>query len=215
MFPGNLQGRHVREDGAKGAYLVEVENNQVTQAISVHTDVVRWAVLHVSLDKASSVDDAVECIRGTIEDAVVSIADGRLLACRIELRGRTEAHGSLLAAEARLLAEARACAQGIGDDAAWVEKVIVATDPIAGPAALAEREDALGELQLMLGEASADDALVEQLRKDVGELTRRLPHEMQAEVEDKVLQAAIADDYAGLIDLVTPYLSARLLAEER
>ena len=215
VFPGNLQGRHVREDGAKGAYLVAVENNQVAQTLSVHTDVVRWAVLHVSLDKASSVDDAVERMRGTIEDAVVSIADGRLLACRIELRGRTEAHGSLLAAEARLLAEARACAQGIGDDAAWVEKVVVATDPIAGPAALAEREDALGELQLMLGKASADDALVEQLKRDVGELTRRLPHELRAEVEDKVLQAAIDDDYAGLIDLVTPYLSARLLAEER
>ena len=215
VFPGNLQGRHVREDGAKGAYLVAVENNQVAQAIPVHTDVVRWAVLHVSLDKASSVDDAVECMRGTIEDAVVSIADGRLLACRIELRGRTEAHGPLLAAEGRLLAEARACAQGIGDDAAWVEKVVVATDPVAGPAALAEREDALGELQLMLGEASADDALVEQLKKDVGELTRRLPHEARTEVEDKVLRAAIDDDYAGLIDLVTPYLSARLLAEER
>ena len=215
VFPGNLQGRHVREDGAKGAYLVAVENNQVAQTLSVHTDVVRWAVLHVSLDKASSVDDAVERMRGTIEDAVSSIADGRLLACRIELRGRTEAHGPLLAAEARLLAEARACAQGIGDDAAWVEKVVVATDPIAGPAALAEREDALGELQLMLGKASADDALVEQLKRDVGELTRRLPHELRAEVEDKVLQAAIDDDYAGLIDLVTPYLSARLLAEER
>ena len=215
VFPGNLQGRHVREDGAKGAYLVAVENNQVAQALSVHTDVVRWAVLHVSLNKASSVDDAVECMRGTIEDAVSSIADGRLLACRIELRGRTEAHGPLLAAEARLLAEARACAQGIGDDAAWVEKVVVATDPVAGPAALAEREDALGELQLMLGKASADDALVEQLKRDVGELTRRLPHEARTEVEDKVLRAAIDDDYAGLIDLVTPYLSARLLAEER
>ena len=215
VFPGNLQGRHVREDGAKGAYLIAVENHQVAKALAVHNDVVRWAVLPVSLDEASSIDHAFELMRSTIEDAVVSIADGRLLACRIELRGRTEAHEPLLAAEDRLLAAARAYAQGIGDDAAWVEKVVVGTDPIAGPAALAEREDALGELQLMLGEAHADDALVEQLKKDVGELTRRLPPEARAEVEDKVLQAAIDDDYAGLIDSVTPYLSARLLAEER
>ena len=215
VFPGNLQGRHVREDGAKGAYLVAVENHQVAKALTVHNDVVRWAVLPVSLDEASSIDHAFELMRSTIEDAVVSIADGRLLACRIELRGRTEAHEPLLAAEDRLLAAARAYAQGIGDDAAWVEKVVVGTDPIAGPAALAEREDALGELQLMLGEAHAADALVEQLKRDVGELTRRLPPEARAEVEDKVLQAAIDDDYAGLIDSVTPYLSARLLAEER
>ena len=214
IFPGNLQGRHVREDGPKGAYLVAVENHQVAQALTVHADVVRWAVLHVSLDKASSVDDAVDCMRDTMEDAVASIADGRLLACRIELRGRTEAHEPLLAAEDRLLTEARACALGIGDDAAWVEKIVVATDPVTGPAVLAEREDALGELQLMLGEASADDVLVEQLKKDVGELTRRLPHEVRAAVEDKILQAAIDDDYAALIDSMTPYLSARLLAED-
>lgn len=76
VFPGNLQGRHVREDGAMGAYLVAVENHQVAKALTVHNDVVRWAVLPVSLDEASSIDHAFELMRSTIEDAVVSIADG-------------------------------------------------------------------------------------------------------------------------------------------
>ena len=45
VFPGNLQGRHVRESGAKGARLVTVENNEIVDCAMVHTDVVRWAIL--------------------------------------------------------------------------------------------------------------------------------------------------------------------------
>ena len=214
VFPGNLQGRHVRESGAKGACLVTVENNEIVDWTVVHTDVVRWTVLPVSVAKASSVDDAVDRLRGALEEATNTLADGRLLACRIELQGRTEAHQDLLANEDNLLAEARGCAVGIGDDAAWVEKVVIATEPITGPDALAEREDAVDELLRMLGEASADEELVRQLETDIGGLVRRLPPEARDAVEDTALQNAINDDYAALIDEVMPYLSARLMAEE-
>ena len=214
VFPGNLQGRHVRESGAKGACLVAVENNDIVDFATVPTDVVRWAVLPVSVQEASGVDDAVDCMRDAMQDAVATLADGRLLACRIELQGRTRAHGHLLAAEDRLLVEARACALGLGDDSAWVEKVVVATEPVVSPEALAAREDAVGELQQMLAEASADEELVQQLRMDIGKLIRGLPHEVREAVEDRVMQRAIDDDYAALIAEAVPYLSARLMAEE-
>ena len=214
VFPGNLQGRHVRESGAKGARLVTVENNEIVDCAVVHTDVVRWAILPVSLANASSVDDALDCLRGALEEATDTLADGRLLACRFELQGRTEAHENLLAAEDVVLAEARACALGLGDDTAWVEKVVVATEPVAGPEALAEREDAVGELQRMLVEASADGELVRQFEAEIGGLIRTLPHEARDAVEDTVLQKAIDDDYAALIAEVMPYLFARLMVEE-
>ena len=180
----------------------------------VHTDVVRWAILPVSLAKASSVDDALDCLRGALEEATDTLADGRLLACRFELQGRTEAHENLLAAEDVVLAKARACALGLGDDTAWVEKVVVATEPVAGPEALAERQDAVGELKRMLGEASADRELVRQFEAEIGGLIRTLPHEARDAVEDTVLQKAINDDYEALIAEVMPYLFARLMAEE-
>ena len=80
--------------------------------------------------------------------------EGRLIACRIELTGRTEIHDHLLISTEHLLAEARAAALGFGDAAAWIERVVIATEPVIDLVTLAGREDALGELHRMLGEAA-------------------------------------------------------------
>ena len=213
VFPGNLQGRHVRETGTKGASLVTVEGGEVMDLVTLHSDVVRWSLVPVDMENATNIGEAVDRVRHAIENAVATFADGRMLACRIELRGRTEIHGQLLAAEDRLLAEARSSALGLGEDTAWVEKVVIATESVLSPETLAEREDAIGELQRMLQEAGTDADLLHEIETDVGEMIRRLPHEVRADVEDIVLKAAIDGDHAALIAAVTPYLSARLMAE--
>ena len=214
IFPGNLQGRHVRETGAKGASLVTVENSEIVDLEALHSDVVRWAVVPVELENTTSIGETVDRSRAAIENAIATFADGRLLACRIELQGRTEVHGQLLAAEDHLLAEARSSALGLGDDVVWVEKVVIATESVVDPETLAEREDAVGELQRMLHEAGSDADLLNQLKNDIGEMVRRLPYAVRADVEDMVLKAAIDGDHAALIAEVTPYLSACLMAGE-
>ena len=214
VFPGNLQGRHVRETGAKGAALVAVESGEVVELVTVPCDVVRWSVVPVEVADIASLGEAVDRIRGAIENAVVASAEGRLLVCRIELKGRSEAHGQLVAAGERLLADARAIALGLGDGVAWVEKVVVASEAVVDPEVLARREDAAGELLHMLREAGSDEALLHHFEADIGELVRRLPHEVRAAAEDPVLEAAIGADHGALIGEVTPYLSARLMAGE-
>ena len=47
-----------------------------------------------------------------------------------------------------------------------------------------------------------------------GELIGKLHHNLRDECEDEVLGAAVAGDYAALIGQVTPYLNARLTAED-
>jgi len=105
IFPGNLQGRHIREAGPKGAYLVSVEDSEVVELASLHTDVVRWSHLRVSVDGCSRSLDALERVRNAIEQAI-DAGDSRLVACRIELTGRTEIHGHLLISSETLLAGA-------------------------------------------------------------------------------------------------------------
>lgn len=214
VFPGNLQGRHIRETGAKGASLVTVEGGEVKDLVTLHSDIVRWSLVSVDMKNATNIGEAVDHVRHAIENAVVTFADGRLVACRIQLRGRTKIHGQLLAAEDRLLAEAHSSALGLGEETAWVEKVVIATESVMSPENLAEREDAVGELQRMLHEAGSDADLLHEIETDVGEMISRLPHEVRADVEDMVLKAAIDRDHAALIAEVTPYLSARLMAEE-
>ncbi len=80
------------------------------------------------------------------------------------------------------------------------------------PAAIAVREDALAELYRVLGEATADAELIEQLELDIGVFTRKLPAEVRAEIEDATLKSAIQPDYPALIIHVRDYLNARLMA---
>ena len=214
VFPGNLQGRHVRETGAKGACLVTVEDNEIIDLKSVSYDVVRWAVLSVPLDGVDSIGNVFDRIRDELESAVANESDGRLLVCRIVLRGRTEVHPQLVTSWDKILAEARASALGLGDEVAWVEKVIIATEATLDVQTLARREDAIGELQLMLEDASSDEELLAQIEGDIGELIRRLPHEVRSEIEDNALKSAIEGEYVALISDVTPYLSAYLTARE-
>lgn len=214
VFPGNLQGRHVREAGAKGASLVTVTDNEIVNLESVACDVVRWAVLSVPLNDAANMGDVIDNVREALEAAVANQADGRLLACRVSLEGRTEVHAQLIASEDKILAEARASALGLGDEAVWIEKVVLATKPTVDPEALAQREDAIGELQQMLRSAARDEGLLAAIEGDIGELVRRLPHEVRTDVEDHVLKAAVEGEYASLLSAVAPYLSARLMAQE-
>ena len=214
VFSGNLQGRHVGETGAKGARLVTVEDNEVVELLSVPCDVVRWAVLPVSLKDADSIGDVTERIRDALESAAANEAEGRLLVCRILLEGRTEVHAQLVASEDQVLAEARAGALGLGDEVAWVEKVVIATQPAVDPQSLVQREDAIGELQRMFQDAANDDEILSRIEGDIGELVRRLPYDVRAQIEDQVLKSAIDGDYGALINHVAPYLFARLMARE-
>ena len=212
-FSGNLQGRHVRETGPKGVLLVTVEDGEIVEVEALALDVVRWAVLKLDVSAATSENDVLELIRSELSQEAER-TEGRLLAARILLRGRTELHSRLITDMEHLNAEACAAALGLGDEVAWVERVIVQTKPVADTAVQVAREDALGDLERMLSEASADEDLLGQLRENFGELIGRLPHQLRDGCEDEVLSAAVNGDYAGLIERVRPYLNARLTAED-
>lgn len=214
VFPGNLQGRHVRETGAKDAYLVTVEDSEIINLEAVACDVVRWTVLSVPLSDAANMGEVADGVREELEAAVANQADGRLLACRIRLEGRTEVHAQLIASEDQVLADARANALSLGDEIAWVEKVVIATEPNVDPEILAHHEDTIGALLQMLQAATSDEALLAEIENDISALVRRLPHEIRTDIEDHILKSAVKGEYGTLIGEVAPYLSARLIARE-
>jgi DNA repair exonuclease SbcCD nuclease subunit len=211
VFCGNLQGRHIREAGSKSAFLVAVEDGQVDTLTPVHADVVRWIRLPIAVESCSAMGNVVDLIRKTIEDAVARESHGRLLACRLELTGRTALHAQLVACADNLLAEAQAAALGLGEEAAWIERVNILSEDLEAPGF---RMDALGDLQRMISGAALDTSLQAQLAADLGDLIRKLPHEVRADPDDAVLRAAVEGDHAGLIAHVGSYLMARLEAEK-
>lgn len=209
VFPGNLQGRHIREIGAKGAQLVTVEQGEVVDLSTLHTDVVRWSRLPVPVETCRSLDEVLESIRGTLERAAATEADGRLLACRVEITGQTPLHGALWSGSEQLLAEAQAAALGLGEAVAWIEKIAIATTPVRA-ADDADPENALGALRSLLTEASRDPDLLDRLTAEFGEFVRKLPAELRQEVEDPALKAALEGDYRTVVDRTRDELLSRL-----
>ena len=207
IFPGNLQGRHVRETGPKGAVSVTVTDGEVAELEWRYCDVVRWAVIEVDAGGCDRLADVVDRMRAAVGEAVAEEADGRLLACRVEIRGRAPVHERLAAAASMLAAEAGAAASGLGDGAAWIERVIVATEPASRPG---EREDAVGELERMLRDAGDDPELMRRLDDTLARLVGQLPAGARDGEGDSALGAAAAGDYAALIAEVAPWLCGRL-----
>lgn len=208
VYSGVLQGRHIRETGPKGAFLVSVEDGAVAGVEAFQVDLVRWEVVSVPAEDCVAFQDLCDAIRDRVEEAVEERSDGRLLACRIELAGRTEAHHLALASEERLLAEARAAAEGLGDGRAWIERLVVRTEPPQDAADAASAADVLGDI----GAAAQDEELREGLQKHIGELIRRLPHEVREGADDEMLRAAVESDYDRLVTMAGRYALARLTA---
>ena len=210
VYSGNIQGRHIKETGPKGAVLVTVEDGEIADLIPFHVDVVRWAMVEVAAQGCETRQDVSERIRDAVEGAVAERSDGRLLACRIQITGRTRIHDQILGSQEWLLAESRAAARGLGEEQAWVERVVVATDPDLAAGADPVLEDALGDL----AHALADHALQDQVKRDIGGLVSALPPEVRDQAEDPLLGASVERDYARVIELAGPYARARLARGE-
>lgn len=178
VFPGNLQGRHIRETGTKGFTIVRVEDARVVATDHVAADVVRWSRCVVDLSGAADFDDAIEAVTAALA-AGVDAAEDRFAVVRLILEGTTPAHARLVVNHDRLIAECHAAAARVSD-AVWVEKVSVATRPHHDIAAAADRPDAIGTLLRAIAGLANDSEARAALAAELGELVTRLPDELKA-----------------------------------
>lgn len=134
VFPGNLQGRSIRECGPKGAVAVTVADGQVLDVGRIIVDHARFAELPVDL---SGVADEREALL-RVEDALRPLrseAEGRLLALRVRLQGETPAHDRLAADRSGFTAEIQAAAQRLHEDI-WLERLRIETRRPAEPSGI-------------------------------------------------------------------------------
>lgn len=90
VYPGNLQGRHVRETGAKGAVFVEYGDGRIGDIGFREFDDVRWHRLGVdpaTLDPDSGVDLVKQVAQRVLDDTGECRAAGRLAAVRLRVAG--------------------------------------------------------------------------------------------------------------------------------
>lgn len=210
VFPGNLQGRHARELGAKGASVLTVEGGRVRELRHEVLDAVRWTVCRVDAGAAADAHDLVELTRAELGRHARD-AGGRLLAARVVLRGQTRAHAALARDPEHWTEQLRACALDVSEGAVWLEQVRLETRSPDEGAWHAEREDAIGQLARALDALARDPAALGELRAIFADLKRKLPS--QAVEGDEGLKLDDPEFFAGLLPEVRELLLARLLEE--
>jgi exonuclease SbcD len=149
VYPGNLQGRSVRECGPKGAVLVDVVDGHVAAVRRLEVDRARW--LHVAVDLAAVAEEPLllPALRASLQGPLGAVA-GRLTAVRVSLKGRTPLHGRLKARNAELRDDIQALVNHVHDDA-WLESVKIATSDTAVDRPKVGHENGLDPEALLAG----------------------------------------------------------------
>ncbi|MCL5047449.1 MAG: DNA repair exonuclease [Firmicutes bacterium] len=124
VFPGNLQGRHIRETGPKGASLVTFTDGEPSLDELVLANV-RWEHCYVDISEAKSLED---CISTCYEQLESTCVDGsKTYAVRIEFTGNTNLTGMLQEKITHLTNEIRAMSLDFHKAPIWIEKVKVSS----------------------------------------------------------------------------------------
>lgn len=208
FFPGNTQGRHAKETGARGAMLVSVDDGKVSRQ-RVICDVVRWHRLEVDATGLTTWADVVGTAGRALNQAVEDHSDGRPMAVRIVFGGETAVHGELFGRELDLRAEMLGQASGVAGDGIWIEKVKVETRPPAADLAALGDDEALAALSGYLTAAATHPGFLQELRADLQDMVGRVPPEVGELVQD--FELIRAGNGEGLIPDVAVGLLAQIV----
>ena len=195
-FSGNLQGRNVRETGAKGCLLVTVEDSGPRAEFRA-LDVVRWERLVCDVAATTSAAAAADRVR----DSLVRLRSEHAptpLAVRVELVGESPCHNELMARPAKWEAEIRALALDAGGGDIWLEKVKLLTRPArrgsgtssaiaAGGTGGAAGTSAVGEDGVTAGTGSDSDVSAPDAADADGPLVAVRQFVVEAMTNDEVL----------------------------
>jgi len=199
VFSGNLQGRHVRETGAKGCSLVTVEDGQ-TKVSHVSVDVLRWQACTLDASEITVAEDLLDKAHSAVTKALEN-AEDRPLALRFVITGKSPINNELHSNSERWLNEIRAVATDAGLGKVWVEKINLQ---------LSKRsETALGEIGKFLKNIPKENEILEALSTEFKGLKNALP----LEARTKHTQTIDPETICRLLENgVEELLMARLLA---
>ena len=173
VFPGNLQGRNVRERGPKGAVIVDLNDGHVARVRRLIVDCARWAEVSVDLD---GIDEETDMLR-TITDAIrpaAQAAEGRLLALRVRLQGQTSLHRRLKADPRTFTDEVQAAAHRCHEDI-WLERLQIETKEPGVPTSNQTHPEASLDLGAMLAGLEHDPNIHARAVEIVATIADRLP----------------------------------------
>lgn len=208
VFPGNIQGRHIREVGAKGCMLISVDEGEVREVIFRELDVLRWYHLTITAERHDDEDTLIATFRDKLEE-IGQQSEGRVTAVRLTISGECQAHRALKNEPEKWRSTLRGVALDVSQGEIWLEKVELMTQPVGRPEPSGLLHELLGYIRdVAQNDPKQLDGGNDQLKK----LCEKLPVEVSSgsdglHFEDPDWLRQTLED--GLEQLLSGMISAR------
>jgi DNA repair protein SbcD/Mre11 len=176
IYPGNIQGRHGKEQGEKSCELVTVSDAGAISIETIATSVVPWFQADIDASGCHTQEEVYEKLRLGLE-AVLSQSRERVTAVRLRISGTTDAHGELSRDLEQVRHEAISIATECGKGLFWVERVEVSTSPRLNRDELLKRDDPIGEVVRIIATLRQDPAALASWSA-IEELQKKFPDEL-------------------------------------
>lgn len=189
VYPGNPQGRHLSETGARGVYLVEAGEFGAPRLEFRAMDTVRWRREELRIDTLRDDQALLDALDALMENAVDE-SEGRHTVVRIELTGRGDVHEAIQ--RPGYLGDALAQLNRTWTSQspfAWCDRIVPLTGPRFDRDAAREAGDFLAELLAIAEVAAVDPDLVAEISEEL----RALYHHDRAK---KYLKAQLPEGEA-------------------
>lgn len=178
LFPGNIQGRHIKESGDKGCTLITVKDGAIHSLEPLSLDVLRWELCELNANGKESLEELLVDARRLLDEKYKE-ADGRFLAVRFHIHGKTSIHQELIINMDHLINNLRSIALEVGQGDIWVEKVKVETSPMINFDELTEQNTPVATILNFIKQASENDEMLTELLGELHDLYQSLPYELQ------------------------------------
>ncbi len=208
IFPGNLQGRHIKEPGAKGATLVTVSDRKVLSTEHYELDRVRWYSCSVDIGGCETIDDVLERTYDQVKEAKEE--NDYSLGLRLEISGTSKMHQSLHADLEHFQAECRGIAASIGG--VWLEKILLSTKSTTDQTHELYYDSPLQGLHESFTRYKNDPDKLQELIPDLHSLQKKLPHEFHEKGE---LLPRDPDEVNSMLEEIQEMLIKRMLEQHK
>jgi len=190
VFPGNIQGRHAKETGAKGCYLVSVSDDSKITAEFEPLDTLRWEKVRVDVQSARSLEDIPGLFSTKLQETLDQCED-RLLAVRVELVGESQLHRKFRIERERIVQECQSVATGLSVEGVWIEKVVCSTRmPSLENEVQGVSEEAIQAILGVFEESKTNPDFLKKIQFDMMDLRAKLPSELRSVELDEYLDGA-------------------------
>lgn len=184
VFPGNTQGRHVREAGAKGCMCVEVNDEGAAQLAFQPLDVIRWYACDITAEGNETIQDALDRAATDVA-AQLLVNDERRLISRIRIQASESLHQRFWADPEKWIAEARSALFNHCGEDAWLEKLRISPAQPDNETVVEPESGAMAELDQLSEEVCGNPEELARWGGEIRELYAHLPQHLK-EGEDAI-----------------------------